>query len=128
MLQELQSLVEIQGYEALPLSLQRAQKLWESNPAIKWPHPLRFCPGDAITVYVVPSIHRSDTKFQKLIISKKRNHKKFFTKIICLNSTLAKRNDAMTSPCLDRKDVQCAIWRMHSIGPAWPVETQDVFF
>ena len=36
--------------------------------------------------------------------------------------------DAMTSLCLDRKEVLHATWRVHSTGPAWPVETQDVFF
>ena len=36
--------------------------------------------------------------------------------------------DAMTSLCLDRKEVRHAIWRVHSTGPAWPVETQDAFF
>ena len=32
--------------------------------------------------------------------------------------------DAMTSRCLDRKEVRHAIWRVHSTGPAWPVETR----
>ena len=34
----------------------------------------------------------------------------------------------MTSSFLERKEVQCTTWRMHSTGPAWPVETQDIFF
>ena len=34
----------------------------------------------------------------------------------------------MTSCCLDRKEVRHATWRVHSTGPAQPVETQDVFF
>ena len=34
----------------------------------------------------------------------------------------------MMSLCLDRKEVRCATWRMHSTGTGQPVETQDVFF
>ena len=34
----------------------------------------------------------------------------------------------MTSLCLDGKEVRHATWRVHSTGPACPVETQDVFF
>ena len=41
---------------------------------------------------------------------------------------LYNEKDAMTSRCLDRKEVRHAIWRVHSTGPAWPVETQDVLF
>ena len=36
--------------------------------------------------------------------------------------------DAIASLCLDRKEVRCATWRVHSTTPAWPVETQDAFF
>ena len=36
--------------------------------------------------------------------------------------------DATTSHCLDRKEVPCATWRVHSTGTGRPVETQDVFF
>ena len=35
--------------------------------------------------------------------------------------------DAMMSRCLDRKEVRCATWRVHSTGTGRPVETQDVF-
>ena len=41
---------------------------------------------------------------------------------------LDNEKDAMTSRCLDKKEVRHAIWRVHSIGPTWPVETQDIFF
>ena len=41
---------------------------------------------------------------------------------------LDNEKDAMTSRCLDRKEVPCATWRVHSTGTGWPVETQDVFF
>ena len=41
---------------------------------------------------------------------------------------LDNEKDAMTSRCLDRKEVRRATWRVHSTGPAWPVETQDVLF
>ena len=41
---------------------------------------------------------------------------------------LDNEKDAMTPLCLDRKEVQHTIWRVHSTGPAWPVETQDIFF
>ena len=36
--------------------------------------------------------------------------------------------DAMTSRCLDRKEVRCATWQVHSTRPAQPVQTQDGFF
>ena len=36
--------------------------------------------------------------------------------------------DAMTSLCLDRKEVRCATLRVYSTGTGRPVETQDVFF
>ena len=36
--------------------------------------------------------------------------------------------DAMASGCLDRKEVQGAIWGVQSTGTGQPVETQDVFF
>ena len=37
--------------------------------------------------------------------------------------------DNKTMSCyLVRKEVRCATWRVHSTGPAWPVETHDVFF
>ena len=38
------------------------------------------------------------------------------------------KKDAMTSGCLDRKEVRGAIWGVHSTGTGQPVETQDVFF
>ena len=41
---------------------------------------------------------------------------------------LDNKKDAMTSRCLDTKEVQCATWRVQSSRPAWPVETQDGFF
>ena len=41
---------------------------------------------------------------------------------------LDNEKDAMTSGCLDRKEVRCAIWGMHSTGTSQPVETLDVFF
>ena len=40
---------------------------------------------------------------------------------------LDNEKDAMTPCCLNRKDVQCATWRVHSTRPARPVETQDGF-
>ena len=41
---------------------------------------------------------------------------------------LDNETDAMTSLCLDRKEVQCAPWQMH-IGTGWPVfYIQDIFF
>ena len=43
-------------------------------------------------------------------------------------SGLDNEKDAMTSRCLDRKEVRHATWRVHSTGPAQLVETQDVFF
>ena len=36
--------------------------------------------------------------------------------------------DAMTSGCLDTKEVRGAIWGVHITGTGQPVETQDVFF
>ena len=41
---------------------------------------------------------------------------------------LDNEKDAMTSGCLDRKEVRGAIWGVHSTGTGQPVETQDVFF
>ena len=41
---------------------------------------------------------------------------------------LDNEKDAMTSACLDRKEVRGAIWGMHTTGTGWPVATQDVFF
>ena len=41
---------------------------------------------------------------------------------------LDNEKDAMTSTCLDRKEVRDAISRMHSTGTGWPVATQDGFF
>ena len=42
--------------------------------------------------------------------------------------SLDNEKDAMTSGCLDRKEVRCATWRVHSVRTGRPVETQDVFF
>ena len=53
-----------------------------------------------------------------------RPHYQFTRGLIGLDN----KKDAMTSLCLDRKEVRHAIWRVHSTGLAWPVETQDVFF
>ena len=41
---------------------------------------------------------------------------------------LDNKKDAMTSGCLDRKEVCGAIWGMHSTGTGRPVATQDGFF
>ena len=41
---------------------------------------------------------------------------------------LDNKKDAMMSRCLDRKEVRCAIWQVHSTGSSRPVETQHVFF
>ena len=40
---------------------------------------------------------------------------------------LDNENDAMTSACLDRKEVCGVIWGMHSNGTGRPVATQDGF-
>ena len=42
---------------------------------------------------------------------------------------LDNEKDAMTSDCLDRKEVQGAIWVVHSTGSSRPVfYIQDIFF
>ena len=41
---------------------------------------------------------------------------------------LDNEKDDMTSCCLDRKQIQCATWPVHSTGTGQLVETQDVFF
>ena len=41
---------------------------------------------------------------------------------------LYNEKDAMTSVCLDRKEVRGAIWGMHSTGTSQLVATQDGFF
>ena len=41
---------------------------------------------------------------------------------------LDNKKDAMTSACLDRKEVRGTIWGVHSTGTGRPVATQDVFF
>ena len=41
---------------------------------------------------------------------------------------LDNEKDAMTSGCLDRKEVRGAIWGVHSTETGQPVETQDIFF
>ena len=71
-------------------------------------------------VYITSEILLEDkvTIFQKTIHSK--------NSVYTMHAPNEK--DAMTSRCLDRKEVRHAIWRVHSTGPAWPVETQDVFF
>ena len=60
----------------------------------------------------------------KLTNSKKQIHSQNFV----YTRHAPNEKDAMTSRCLDRKEVLHAIWRVHSTGQAWPVETQDVFF
>ena len=41
---------------------------------------------------------------------------------------LDNEKDAMTSLCLDKKEVRGATLQVHSTGTGQPVETQDVFF
>ena len=41
---------------------------------------------------------------------------------------LDNKKDAMTSGCLDKKEVCGAIWGMRSTGTGQPVATQDGFF
>ena len=41
---------------------------------------------------------------------------------------LDNEKDAMTSDCLDRKEVRGAIWGMHTTGTSRLVAAQDVFF
>ena len=60
--QKLQSQLETQGSGPLPLSLHLVQKLGVSKPAIRWPQPPCFCPGDAMFFYTVTNIRRSKIK------------------------------------------------------------------
>ena len=64
-------------------------------------------------------------KFSKYI---EYSAKIFITQKSVSTDEAPNEKDAMTSRCLDRKEVRCATWQMHSTGPAWPVETQDIFF
>ena len=60
------------GSFPLPLSLHLAQKEWESNPAIRCPHPPHFCPGEAILLCTLTVITLQIKKTHKLanLISK----------------------------------------------------------
>ena len=53
---------------------------------------------------------------------------KLLMKLFRAHKHAPNEKDAMTSRCLDRKEVLHATRRVQSTGPAWPVETQDVFF
>ena len=41
---------------------------------------------------------------------------------------LDNEKDGMSSGCLDRKEVRCAIWGVYTTGTGGRVATQDVFF
>ena len=63
-----------------------------------------------------------------LWIIKMKFQKTFSLKNFVYTIHVPNEKDAMTSRCLDRKEVWHATWRVHSTGPAWPVKTQDICF
>ena len=55
-------------------------------------------------------------------------HKNLLTQKCVCTVHAPSEKDAMMSRCLDKMEVRCGTWRVHSTRPARPVETQDGFF
>ena len=80
----------MQGSLLFPLSLHLAQNEWLWKPAIKWPHPPRFCTGEAIMIYALNNI-RWNTINSKTRSNLTNIHKKMELVKIRLQSTRPKR-------------------------------------